>query len=164
MTDLLEEQRKQINGRLSELRPVVEEYRRLEAAIAALDGIGPATPRPASATQPSTRAKRGPGRPRGSVNRGSKAPPVTTPVSGARNKLGRKKRRAGRSKASAGRPKGGGTRAAHALSVVQGQPGITIPEMAAKMGIGPNYLYRVLPGLQQEGKLVKKGRGWHPKS
>jgi hypothetical protein len=31
------------------------------------------------------------------------------------------------------------------------------------MGIKQNYLYRVLPGLAKEGKLEKKGRGWHPK-
>jgi DNA-binding IscR family transcriptional regulator len=46
---------------------------------------------------------------------------------------------------------------------VTGQPGITIPELAAKMGIKQNYLYRVLPGLEQEGKIAKQGRGWHPK-
>ena len=67
-------------------------------------------------------------------------------------------------KRRAGRRKGSGTRAAQALSFVQGQPGITIPELAAKMGIKQNYLYRVLPGLEQEGKVAKKGRGWHPKS
>ncbi len=43
-----------------------------------------------------------------------------------------------------------------------GQPGITIPELAAKMGIKQNYLYRVLPGLEQEKKIKKQGRGWHP--
>ena len=47
---------------------------------------------------------------------------------------------------------------------MQGQPGITIPELAAKMGIKQNYLYRVLPGLEQENKVTKKGRGWHPKA
>ena len=67
-------------------------------------------------------------------------------------------------KRRAGRRKGSGTRAAQALSLVQGQAGITIPELAAKMGIKQNYLYRVLPGLEQEGKISKKGRGWHPKS
>ena len=46
---------------------------------------------------------------------------------------------------------------------MQGQPGITIPELAAKMGIKQNYLYRVLPGLQAEGSVKKDGRGWHPK-
>ncbi len=46
---------------------------------------------------------------------------------------------------------------------MQGQPGITIPELAAKMGIKQNYLYRVLPGLEAENKVEKQGRGWHPK-
>jgi hypothetical protein len=31
------------------------------------------------------------------------------------------------------------------------------------MGIKQNYLYRVLPGLESEGKVSKSGRGWHPK-
>lgn len=44
---------------------------------------------------------------------------------------------------------------------MQGQPGITIPEIATKMGIKHNYLYRVLPGLEKEKKLRKDGRGWH---
>lgn len=63
----------------------------------------------------------------------------------------------------AGRRKGSGTRSVQALELVQGQPGITIPELAAKMGIKQNYLYRVLPALEQEGKIRKQGRGWHPK-
>jgi len=63
-----------------------------------------------------------------------------------------------------GRRKGSGTRSAQALQFVQGQPGITIPELAAKMDIKQNYLYRVLPALEQEGKIRKQGRGWHPKS
>ena len=67
-------------------------------------------------------------------------------------------------KRRAGRRKGSGKRAAEALAFVQGQPGITIPELAAKMGIKQNYLYRVLPGLEQEKKVAKQGRGWHPKS
>jgi DNA-binding MarR family transcriptional regulator len=41
-------------------------------------------------------------------------------------------------------------------------PGITIPEIAAKMGIKQNYLSRVLPGLVEAGHVTKKGRGWHP--
>jgi DNA-binding IclR family transcriptional regulator len=74
------------------------------------------------------------------------------------------RKKAGRpAKRRAGRRKGSGTRAAEALSFVQGQPGITIPELAAKMGIKQNYLYRVLPGLEQEKKVSKQGRGWHPK-
>jgi hypothetical protein len=78
------------------------------------------------------------------------------------------KRRPGRpagrpAKRRAGRRKGSGTRAAEAASLVKGQPGITIPELADKMGIKQNYLYRVLPGLAQEGRVSKRGRGWYPK-
>ena len=29
------------------------------------------------------------------------------------------------------------------------------------MGIKQNYLYRVLPGLEQDGLVRKDGRGWH---
>src|SRR3954467_5030625 len=61
-----------------------------------------------------------------------------------------------------GRPKGSGTRAQQTLSLVTETPGITIPELADKMGIKQNYLYRVLPGLEQDGKVRKEGRGWFP--
>jgi hypothetical protein len=30
------------------------------------------------------------------------------------------------------------------------------------MGIQANYLYRVMPALQAEGKIRKEGKGWHP--
>ena len=29
------------------------------------------------------------------------------------------------------------------------------------MSIKQNYLYRVMPGLAEEGLVVKSGRGWH---
>jgi hypothetical protein len=64
----------------------------------------------------------------------------------------------------AGRPKGSGTRAAEALRIVREHPGVTIPELADRMGIKQNYLYRVLPELVQEGKISKEGRGWHPRA
>src|SRR5918997_4251735 len=41
--------------------------------------------------------------------------------------------------------------------------GITIPEIAEKMGIKQNYLYRVLPGLADDGLVVKDGGGWKAK-
>ena len=130
MPDFLEEKRKEISQRLKELRPLVDEYHRLEAAEQALSGrrrqrsatTGAASPRRARA-----------GRPKGSG-------------SGKR-----------------GRPRGSGTRANQALELVKARPGITIPELAEAMGIKQNYLYRVLPGLADEGKVTKSGRGWHAK-
>ena len=91
--------------------------------------------------------RRGPGRPRAAR---SAAAATTTP------------RRTGR---RPGRPRGrsrGGTRANQALELVRSQPGITIPQIAEKMGIEPNYLYRVMPRLLTDGQVKREGQGWHP--
>jgi hypothetical protein len=66
-----------------------------------------------------------------------------------------------------GRPRGrsrSGTRANQALELVRGTPGITIPQIAEKMGIEPNYLYRVMPRLATDGQVRREGQGWHPAS
>jgi len=149
VTDFLDEKRREITDRLKELKPQVDEYNRLEAAASALAGVGGSSS--AGARTTTAPRRRGPGRPRGSRTG------TATKTTKAARKPGRPPGR------RAGRRKGSGTRAAEALSFVQGQPGITIPELAAKMGIKQNYLYRVLPGLEQEGKVKKQGRGWHPK-
>jgi hypothetical protein len=163
VTDFLDEKRQEITGRLKELKPLVDEFNRLEAAAAALAGvIGSAAADAGSAATAVVTRRRGPGRPRGS---GRKKAAVKAAVAAAPKAAPKAPGKPGRpAKGRAGRRKGSGTRAAEALSFVQGQPGITIPELAAKMGIKQNYLYRVLPGLQKEGKVSKKGRGWHPKS
>ncbi|MDA0173296.1 hypothetical protein OJ998_29605 [Solirubrobacter taibaiensis] len=132
MADFLDEKRKEIQARLKELKPYVEEYELLQAADSALSGIGNgAASAPRTAASSSTPARRSP------------------------------KRAAGGGGARRGRPKGGGTRSAQALDLVKERPGITIPELAEAMGIQQNYLYRVMPGLAEEGKVTKSGRGWH---
>jgi hypothetical protein len=151
VTDFLDEKRREIADRLKELKPLVDEYNRLEAAASALQSVGGSAP---SKGRTATR-RRGPGRPKGSTGRAKAA--TRTTARAARKPARSTKRRAGRRK-------GSGTRAAEALGLVQGQPGITIPELAAKMGIKQNYLYRVLPGLEQENKVRKQGRGWFPRS
>jgi ribosomal protein S25 len=168
VTDFLDEKHREITDRLAELKPLVEEYQRLEAAVAALDGLGgsaaaPAAPKAAAKAAPKAARKvpgrRGPGRPRGSKTKTKKAaaaPATATAVAPAAGRGGARRK--------AGRRKGSGTRAAQALSFVQEQAGITIPELAARMGIKQNYLYRVLPILEEEGKVRKEGRGWHPKA
>jgi hypothetical protein len=64
-------------------------------------------------------------------------------------------------RAKRGRPAGSGNRAQQAVAHILKQPGITASELAAAMGIGPNYLYRVLPQLQKESKITKQGKGYH---
>jgi hypothetical protein len=135
MADFLDEKRKEIQARLKELQPLVEEYRLLEAADAALSGIG------ASTTLATSSA------------------PAATPARRTRTKGSSPRRGSGGGRR--GRPRGSGTRALQALELVRDRPGITIPEMAQAMGIQQNYLYRVLPGLAEQGKVTKSGKGWH---
>jgi predicted Rossmann fold nucleotide-binding protein DprA/Smf involved in DNA uptake len=121
LPDFLEEKRKEIDSRMRELRPLVDEFHRLEQAAAALAGV------------------RGNGR----RTRGRPA---------RRRATGRRR----------GRPRGSGTRAIQALELVRARPGITIRELADAMKIKANYLYRVLPTLESEGKVKKRNGGWHP--
>jgi len=124
VADFLDEKRKEIQTRLKELKPLVDEFHRLEAAERALSGV---EGKPAAAAAAPTRRRRG-----------------------SASSNGRR-----------GRPRGSGTRAAQALQLVGERPGITIPELAEAMGIKQNYLYRVMPGLADDGKVTKSGRGWH---
>jgi hypothetical protein len=69
--------------------------------------------------------------------------------------------KAGRAAVRRGRPRGSGGRAQEVLAHVRKQPGITIAELAKRMKIKPNYLYRVLPQLEKDGKLHKRDKGYH---
>ncbi len=68
MTDFLDDKRKEIDARLKELRPLVDEFNRLEKAAAALAGVGNVGTRPTRAPR-----RRGRGRPRGSGTRAKQA-------------------------------------------------------------------------------------------
>jgi hypothetical protein len=127
VADFLDAKVKEIEARLRELQPLIEEYHRLEAAASALEhvdgggggGGGLARPAPRRNVNGSRR-----GRPRGS--------------------------------------RGGNTRATQAVELVRLHPGISIPDLAGHMGIKPNYLYRILPQLEDEGKVRRRDKGWHP--
>jgi sugar-specific transcriptional regulator TrmB len=78
--------------------------------------------------------RRGPGRPRGSraTSRAAARP--------------RRRRR--------------GTRADQAVRMIKANPGISASEVAKKMRIKPNYLYRVLADLEKQGRVKKSGRSY----
>lgn len=142
MGDFLEDKKQEIQARLKELKPVVSEYYRLEAGAQALEGVLASSD---GSTATATRPRAGTSRQRrtGSISR----------LAGTGQR---------------GRPKGSGHRSPQALRLVRKYPGITIQELADKMKIKQNYLYRVLPALAQDG-LVEKGtdpdnpKGWYPK-
>jgi DNA invertase Pin-like site-specific DNA recombinase len=62
---------------------------------------------------------------------------------------------------SGGGRAGQSARAEQAQKLIAEEPGVTVAELATAMGIGPTYLYRLLPRLEREGKLRKEGKGYH---
>jgi sugar-specific transcriptional regulator TrmB len=127
-TDVLDEARGLVERRLADLD---EERRRLERALAELGG----------------KAKRSPGRPRGSASGTSTKKASSGTSSGAPKR--RRRRR-------------GGTRGDQAVELIASQPGISASDVAKTMKIKPNYLYRVLGDLEKEGRVKKDGRQYYP--
>src|SRR6185312_1317543 len=127
-TNVLDEARELVERRLADLD---EERGRLERALAELGG----------------KAKRSPGRPRGSASKASTKASAAAPSSGAPKK--RRRRR-------------GGTRGDQAVELITSQPGISASDVAKTMKIKPNYLYRVLGDLEKEGRVKKDGRQYYP--
>lgn len=123
-TNVLDEARELLERRLADVH---DEARKLERALAELGG----------------KAKRSPGRPRGSASKAS------TKASSAGAPKKRRRRR-------------GGTRADQAVELITSQPGISASDVAKTMKIKPNYLYRVLGDLEKEGRVKKDGRQYYP--
>src|SRR3954467_7986813 len=74
MADFLAEKRREIEARMKELRPAVEEYERLERAAAALAGVGNGGARQAGTGRAARGSRRrGRGRPRGTGKRAQQA-------------------------------------------------------------------------------------------
>ena len=135
MADFLTDTRAEIERRLEELRPLQEEYNRLERAKAALDGIDGQSP-------PSGRA-----RARRSGGTGGR----TAPGSGRRAAPANGRRR---------RRQHAGGRSAETLELVRQSPGITVAEIADRLGMKQRNLYRIMADLQSQGAVEKEGRGF----
>lgn len=161
--------RKQIESRLGELKPLVDEYQQLEklasgwiddarGRVPGLSSRGKrgrrstASSRASSTKSTGTRGRASGGRRRASASTASKSTGTRTGT-----------RRTGARRGAPRGRRGGNTRANQALALVKSRPGITIPDIAREMGIKQNYLYRVLPGLEKEGKVKRKDRGWAAK-
>jgi len=131
-SNVLDEARQLVERRLRDLD---EERKRLERALAELGGKA---------------TRRGPGRPKGSGSRkGSSSSASTSTGTGTGGPRRRRKRR-------------GGTRADQAVQLIESQPGISASDVAKTMKIKPNYLYRVLGDLENEGRVKKDGRQYYP--
>jgi predicted Rossmann fold nucleotide-binding protein DprA/Smf involved in DNA uptake len=130
---------RQVHARLKELerliQPLREEYEKLKKMASALESN-------VRSSIPTTRTRGA------SPTRSAAAAKTTAANTSATTRRAPRRRRAGRTQ--------------QALDMVTKQPGITVAQMAQQMGISPNYLYRVLPQLQKDGKIRKQGKGYVP--
>jgi DNA invertase Pin-like site-specific DNA recombinase len=106
----------------------------LKARIRELEGELSKLQRALSSLTDGRQGRRGPGRPRGAAATSRTAP-----------RPQRRRRR---------------TRADQAVRLLKANPGISASEVAKKMRIKPNYLYRVLGELEKEGRVKKSGRSY----
>lgn len=86
-----------------------------------------------------TKARKRPGRPRGSRSQAQ-----TASVTSGKRRRSRK----------------GGTRSEHALAFIEKNPGSTATQVADDLKIQPNYVYRVLGELTKDGRLKKDGTAY----
>jgi hypothetical protein len=131
--ELIDRIKKDIDDRLEELRPQVEEIPRLEAVLAALQSSG--GHEGARTSEETSPGGRGRGRPRGAGARRGGA--------GA-GRTGGPRRRARR-----------GQRREELLALVAAQPEITIAEAARRMGVSSPQVSTLVRRLEEEGVLAR---------
>src|ERR1700722_17661195 len=124
MPDTVSKIRSDLEKRLRELEPLVQEHAHVREALDALKGVGARAERAATSTAKRVR---------------------TTAATATAKRPGR----------------GTGNRAQEGLKLVHATPGITIGELAKRKVITANYLSRVLPQLQKDGKVEKRDKGYH---
>ncbi len=167
---VVDDVRKQIHNRLRELEPLVAEFRQLEELAKSIGGrvMGrSASTASTASTRTTRRASAGTRRASTGTRRGRAAGTRTASASRAgttRATGARRGRSTQRKRAAGGSRSNGQTRGTQALELVKARPGITIPELAAEMGIKQNYLYRVMPSLEASKQVSKQGKGWFPVS
>ena len=130
--ELLERVEKDIKKRLDELRPAVEESKRLEDALRQLGSQ-------AKATTPGRRR----GRPPGSSTRST--PATRTPRSTAgRRRRGRRTRVSGE------------RRREQLVTLARENPDIKAREIADQLGTTPNNIYNLIRRLESEGTIQRR--------
>lgn len=163
-----------VRSRMAELRPLLQEYAELEQAAERL-GIDVVTA--SASTEPAeadmaTRAKLSSRRRASSKPARAKKATADdgTEAGTSRGRSTSRAKRSNRSTASpaaskAKRQPGGarsGQRAEQVAALVAQNPGMTVKDVGAEVGVDPTSLYRVVKQLESDGKLEKRGRELHP--
>jgi hypothetical protein len=143
----------ELASRLAALRPAVREYEELAAALEVLDRTRMSSSTPAAAEPRRARrakAHRAAGGKAAPASRATESaevhslPPIPDPRQSA------PERHPTPALANA------------ALALITAEPGLRIPDLAARLGCLQNPLFAILRDYEREGRVVKQGRGWHP--
>ena len=171
--DQLRALEQQVQRRLRELRPLVDEYRDLEkvAERLGLKREGPDTAATAAA-KPAPRAvsKAKPSRARKPAAK-ARAKRAATTEAARQAAAVKPKAPAARGRSGAGRPSARkraaaapGQRQQDVLRLVRERPGITVAELARELGVDATGLYGVVRRLQSKGEISKDGTRLQPVS
>jgi hypothetical protein len=140
VSDLLERVHAQTRERLEQLRPAVEEYERLQAALAVLGGLAPGGRDAAVASPPAAGSNDGVSQPAESPRRRARSGGAAGRRAGARDRAPRAPRGANR---------------AAVLAAARDRPGASAGELAAATGIGRPIVHALLNRLTERGELVR---------
>jgi transposase-like protein len=162
--DQLRDFERQVVSRLRELEPLVREYEQLRVAAERLgvsyqpraDAGDGDRPRP-RARRRATRASTG--APRAAATGADRGRRAAKPT--ARSAKAGGTSRAGARRRSVAAP---GQRQQQMLVLVREHPGITVAEIAQRLGIDATGLYRVVHRLTKAGEVQKDGRRLYPAS
>jgi len=144
----VEQMNERVLARIRELEPLVEEHRRLQELLerfafdASQDARGSAR----------ARATGGGGAERRGAKKTARTPIADTQK--AADVRSRKRRRAPHARV--------GERRDQVLAIVRGEPGVTVAQIGARLGVDPTGLYRVVRQLQSDGAVLKEGSGLKP--
>jgi uncharacterized membrane protein len=155
--------------RLRELEPLVEEYRELEQVAQRLGldrsehAPAPNKQRPASPARTQGRARRSKTKARsGQSTREEKRKTGTAKAASAAPAPAQAVRRSRSARDKRGPAWNGRSRQQDVLRLVNQHPGITVREIASKLGVDATGLYRPVHKLEQRGVISKRGAALQP--
>jgi hypothetical protein len=164
--DQLRDLESQVVGRLRELEPLVREYEQLRAAAGRLGVEYDAAMDVAASDKGGGRRRRPTARvtPRSKPGKRVSASPSADRPAGRANRAMRSAKSTGASRRAPRRrrPAAPGQRQEQMLGLVSAHPGITVAEIAQRLGIDATGLYRVVRQLTEAGQVRKDGPRLYP--
>lgn len=160
-----------VRARMTELRPLLDEYSELQKAaerlgIATDATVEPQQRRAGSGRRRAPKAARKPAAPQVSATAAADdGAPEAAPSRSRAKTQAKPKKPSSRASTKKSRQPGGsrsGQRAEQLAALVRRRPGLTVKDAGAEFGVDPTSLYRVIKQLESDGKLEKRGRELHP--